>query len=531
MAAPVHPVILSGGAGTRLWPMSRALRPKQLLALNSDLSLLQETVRRVTGPEFAPPLIICNDEHRFMIAEQMRELGVEPEAIVLEPAGRNTAPAAAAAALILADRYTDPTMLMLPSDHVIDDWAAFHGAAETGARAAADGALATFGIPPTRPETGYGYICRGGPYPGIEGCYAIDRFVEKPDRETAQSYLASGTYDWNSGMFVFPVAVCIGELGRLAPELMAGCRAAVAEAKTDLDFLRLARDPFAAIKSISIDYALMEHTDKGAVVPAEMGWSDVGSWSALWDIGARDGAGNVVLGDVMTLDTRECYIRGEGNLIAAIGVENLVIVATDDVILVVPKDRAQEVKAIVEEIEKAGRTEHYVHTKVFRPWGTYQNVDAGPRFLVKEIVVNPGARLSMQMHYHRAEHWIAVSGTAKVTRDNETFYLTEDQSTYIPHNVRHGLENPGKVPLRMIARSNPTGTWAKTTLSALTTPTAACQNRRPRTDPAAFLRRRVYAGSAGTVSCIERRSLTIRNHSARLGRVRRQSRSPRRKSR
>jgi len=430
--------------------MSRALRPKQLLALNSDLSMLQETIQRVTGPGFAPPLIICNDEHRFVIAEQMRQLGVGPEAIVLEPAGRNTAPAAAVAALLLADRYADPTMLMLPSDHVIDDTAAFHAAVEIGAQAAADNALVTFGIPPTRPETGYGYIRRGGPYPGIDGCHAIDRFVEKPDHETAETYLSSGEYDWNSGMFGFPVAVCIEELDRLAPDLMAGCRAAVAEAMADLDFLRLARDPFVGIKSISIDYALMEKTDKGAVVPAEMGWNDVGSWSALWDIGARDGAGNVVLGDVMTLDSHECYIRGEGNLIAAIGVDNMIIVATDDVVLVVPKDRAQDVKTLVEEIEKAGRTEHYVHTKVFRPWGTYQNIDAGPRFQVKQIVVDPGARLSMQMHYHRAEHWVVVGGTAKVTRDDETFYLTEDQSTYIPHNVRHSLENPGKVPLRMI---------------------------------------------------------------------------------
>ena len=446
----VYPVILSGGAGTRLWPLSRALRPKQLLPLASDKSMLQETVRRVTGTGFGAPMIVCNAQHRFMIAEQMRGIGVKPFAIVLEPEGRNTAPAVTAAAVLLAGQDPEAVMLVLPSDHVISDVDGLHRSVETALAAAAAGSLVTFGIRPNRAETGYGYIRRGSPCAGLDGCFRVDQFVEKPDLATAETYVRNDDYSWNSGMFVFPVATFLHEVERLKPDLLAACRRSVDKASQDLDFVRLDQEAFSRAESISVDYAVMEQTEKAAVVPLDIGWNDVGSWSALWDISAHDGDGNVFLGEAIALDARNCYIRGDGNLVAAIGVEDLIIVATDDVVLVVPRDRAQDVRRIVSEVERSGRTEHYVHTKVFRPWGWYQSIHDGHRFQVKEITVSPGHRLSLQMHHHRAEHWVVVSGTAKVTRGNESFFITEDQSTYIPHNTPHCLENPGKIPLRMI---------------------------------------------------------------------------------
>jgi mannose-1-phosphate guanylyltransferase/mannose-1-phosphate guanylyltransferase/mannose-6-phosphate isomerase len=450
MASLVHPVILSGGTGTRLWPLSRTLRPKQLLQLTSDKSMLQETVVRVSSEEFSPPTILCNDEHRFLIAEQLRDMAVQPRALVLEPIGRNTAPAATVAALMLGRDDPEAVVLLLPSDHKIGDVPAFHAAVRTAVAAARKGSLVTFGIPASTPEVGYGYIRRGEPLDGVEGCFRIDSFIEKPDLATARTYVGNPDYAWNSGMFVFRADVFLAEVRAFAPEMLALCERALAEAVSDRDFLRLAVEPFSAIKGESIDYAIMEHTDKGAIVPADMAWNDVGSWSALWDISPHDADGNVIMGEALTLDASNCYIRADGNLIAALGIDNLIVIATDDCVLVAAKDRAQDVKKIVEAVERAGRSEHYVHKRVFRPWGWYRLINSGDRYQVKEIVVNPGQRLSRQMHHHRAEHWIVVSGTALVSKNNESFYITEDHSTYIPHNTRHSLENPGKIPLRLI---------------------------------------------------------------------------------
>ncbi len=450
MTVSIIPVILSGGMGTRLWPMSRQLKPKQLLPLVSRLSMLQETVRRVAHRDLAPPMILCNAEHRFIIAEQLRSLGVRADKVLLEPVGRNTAPAATIAALKVHGDDPEALILLLPSDHVIADVDAFHAAVRTASAAARQGALVTFGIVPNRPETGYGYIRCGEPWPGVDGCLRLQRFVEKPDGPTAERYLAEGGYLWNSGMFLLPVTEFLREVERLNPDMLALCRQALDEAVADCDFVRLARDPFACLESISIDYAVMEHTAKGAVVPADMGWSDVGSWTALWEVSEQDRNGNVVIGDTVTLATQRSYIRGERQLIATIGVEDLIVVATDDVVLVVGKDHAQDVKKVVDRLQQQGRQEHLTHTQVFRPWGWYQSIHDGNRFQVKEIVVEPGQSLSAQMHHHRAEHWVVVSGTARVTRGSEVFYLTEDQSTYIPHNTPHRLENPGKIPLKMI---------------------------------------------------------------------------------
>lgn len=452
MAPKITPVILSGGIGTRLWPLSRALRPKQLLPLTSEKSLLQETVLRTKGTAFGPPLVVCNEEHRFMIAEQLRELDIAPEAIILEPEGRNTAPAIASAALYLAqkDGNMDGIMLVMPSDHVIQDTEAFRSAVDTAIAAAQREALVSFGIQPSRAETGYGYIRCGEPYDGVSGCFKLAEFVEKPDVETAQSYVSKQEYYWNSGIFVFPVGLFLHELEAQHPGVVGQCRKSIMNASSDLDFVRLSKSHFQAAESISVDYAVMERTDKGAIVPADMAWNDVGSWSALWEIGARDDEGNVITGDAITLDAKNCFIRSDSRLVAAIGIEDLVIVSTDDVILIAHMDRDQDVKKLVEELAKRGRSEHKIPRQVFRPWGWYRNIHEGYRFQVKEIVVNPGEKLSAQMHHHRAEHWIVVSGTAEVTKGNEAFYMTEDESTYIPHTTKHCLANPGKIPLKMI---------------------------------------------------------------------------------
>jgi mannose-1-phosphate guanylyltransferase/mannose-6-phosphate isomerase len=446
----IHPVILSGGTGSRLWPLSRSLFPKQLLALAGERSLIQDTVLRTEGPGFAAPLIICNSEHRFLIAEQMREAEIAPQAIVLEPQGRNTAPAAAIAALMLAASDPQGLMLLMPADHIIRNQASFLDAVERAAHAARQDYLVTFGITPDVPETGYGYIRRGSPLKDLTDCFEVARFVEKPDAATAASYLASGDYDWNSGMFLFKAQIFLDEMERLEPELLAHCREAVAKGRRDLDFFRLEPEAFAKAKAISIDYAVMERTKKAAVVPVEMGWSDIGSWEALWTAASRDGLGNATKGDVLHHDTRNSYLRSEGPLVAAVGVEDVVVVATPDAVLVSHKSASQDVKRIVEQLERSGRELHTTHRKVYRPWGSYESIDSGGNFQVKHITVNPGAKLSLQMHHKRAEHWIVVSGTAQVTCGDKVFPLTQNQSTYIPLGEKHRLENLGPEPLHLI---------------------------------------------------------------------------------
>jgi mannose-1-phosphate guanylyltransferase / mannose-6-phosphate isomerase len=447
----IHPVILSGGSGTRLWPMSRSLYPKQLLALVGERSLLQQTVLRVAGDaEFAPPLIIANEEHRFIIAEQLREIGAVADALVLEPTGRNTAPAACVAALRLAASEPDALMLVMASDHVIADLAAFRAAIGRAAAAARAGRLVSLGIRPERPETGYGYIAAGAPLNGVEGAFAVSRFVEKPDAATAERYVASGEYFWNSSIFMFPVALYLAEIGRLRPEMLAACKAALAGAGTDADFIRLDKAAFAACPSDSIDYAVMEHTKRAAVVPVGMGWSDLGSWDALWEMSARDERGNALAGNVVAEATSNCYLRSEAGLVAAVGVEDLVVVATDDAVMVAPRNRTQEVKTLVARLLAERRDEADALSTVHRPWGTYRALHNGHRVQVKHIMVKPGAKLSLQMHHHRAEHWVVVQGTAKIVRGNEELVLTEDQSTYIPLGTAHRLENPGKIPLHVI---------------------------------------------------------------------------------
>jgi mannose-1-phosphate guanylyltransferase/mannose-1-phosphate guanylyltransferase/mannose-6-phosphate isomerase len=447
----IHPVILSGGSGTRLWPMSRSQYPKQLLPLLSERTLLQEAGLRVADTrQFAPPLVISNDEHRFIVAEQLRLAGVAPAAIILEPLGRNTAPACCVAGLSLAAAAPDALMLVMPSDHAIADAAAFKAAVARAAAAARVGKLVTFGITARRPETGYGYIKRGRALAGVDGAFEVAAFVEKPDRGRAESYVADPAYSWNSGIFLFPVKLLLSELERLQPAMVAACREALAKAKRDLDFLRLDRDAFGKAPSNSIDYAVMEHTSHAAVVPVEMGWSDVGTWDALWLVGTQDDAGNVTAGDVVAEDTKNSYLRAEAGLLAVLGVEDLVVVATADAVMVSRRDRAQDIKQLVARLERGQRSELVAHPLVHRPWGTYRSIHNGERVQVKHIMVKPGGILSLQMHHHRAEHWVVVTGTAKVTKGNEELILHENESTFIPMGTRHRLENPGKIPLHLI---------------------------------------------------------------------------------
>ena len=444
----IRPIILSGGSGTRLWPLSRAAYPKQLMPLVGKESLLQETVQRVADPaQFSAPFLICNDEHRFLVAEQLRALGVKPEAIVLEPLARNTAAAVAAAALM-----AEPSslLLILPSDHYIQDTGAFRAAAAKAAKAAEAGALVTFGIHARSPETAYGYIRHGEAMSETPDCLRVAAFVEKPDAATAAKYLASGEYFWNAGMFLFRGDRFLAELAEFEPAIKAAVEKSVAGATRDLDFIRLEKAAFAEAPAISIDYAVMEKTKHAAVVPVEMGWTDVGSWSALWDVTEKDANGNALIGDVVSVDVKDSYIRGESRLVTAIGLENIVLIETVDAVMAVSRDRAQDLKLVIDKLSAAGRDERLSHRRVYRPWGTYETVDIDQGFQVKRIVVNPGARLSLQKHAHRAEHWVVVRGMARVTRDREVFDLVANQSAYIPLGAVHRLENPGKEALHLI---------------------------------------------------------------------------------
>jgi mannose-1-phosphate guanylyltransferase/mannose-6-phosphate isomerase len=443
------PVILSGGAGTRLWPLSRELHPKQLLALTSERTMLQETALRMAGLEHSPPVVVCNEAHRFLVAEQLRLLEIEPRAIVLEPFGRNTAPAIALAALatLKTSPGTDPVMLVLPADHVVRDVGAFHQAVSVALKAAEQGLFATFGIVARTAETGLGYIRRGE---AAAGAYRIAQFVEKPPLERAKQFVQSGEYYWNSGMFVFRATRYLQELERLAPAIAQACRKAFQAANTDLDFTRIDAKAFEACPSDSIDYAVMEKTADAVVVPLDAGWSDVGSWSALHQASLADADGNVLRGDVLVEDSKGCYLHAESRLVTAVGLRDHVVVETKDAVLVAPKDNVQDVKKLVARIKDMGRYEHALHREVFRPWGSMDSIDTGDRFHVNRLNLKPGGQLSLQLHHHRAEHWVVVSGTARVTRGDEVFLLEENQSAYIPVGVKHRIENPGKIPLQII---------------------------------------------------------------------------------
>lgn len=446
----IYPVILSGGSGTRLWPLSRAVLPKQLLPLVNDKTMLQETVLRVKGWEgVQPPLIVCGNEHRFMVAEQLRQIDVTPTAIMLEAEGHNTAPAVAVAAAFLQAHDPDALMLVLPADHVIADIASFEKAVREAAQAANSGALVTFGIVPTGPETGYGYI-RRGTKDATDQVFKVDRFVEKPDLKTAQGFVDSGEYAWNSGMFVFKASAYREELRKFQPLMAECCEKAVADAYKDMTFCRLHEATYAACPSDSIDYAVMEHTDRALVVLADIGWNDVGSWSALSDVQQADKNGNVVRGDVYVDGVSNSLIRAESRLVAVVGLDDVVVVETKDAVLIAAKDQVQRVKNVVEHLKKSERSEHLSHSRVYRPWGCYESIDGGDRFQVKRITVNPGQKLSLQMHHHRAEHWVVVTGTARVTNGETEKLLTENESIYIPIGVTHRLENPGMVPLHLI---------------------------------------------------------------------------------
>jgi mannose-1-phosphate guanylyltransferase/mannose-6-phosphate isomerase len=444
-APRLQPVLLSGGSGTRLWPLSREMYPKQFLPLVDDDTMLQATWKRIAPLASLPPIVVANETHRFLAAEQLRVLDVSNPAILLEPVGRNTAPAIAAAALQAMATGGDPLLLVLPSDHVIADAPAFRAAVMVASAAAEQGALVTFGIVPTGAETGFGYIQAASG----DGVRKVLRFVEKPDAATAQGYLDAGGYYWNSGMFLFRASRYLQELGRLRPDILAATRTAFAAATRDGDFIRLDKDAFDACPSESIDYAVMEQTDAAMVLPVDIGWNDVGSWSALWDVAVRDGDGNACRGDVIAIDSRNSYAHAR-RLVALVGVDDLIVVETDDAVLVAHKDRVQQVKDVVAQLKTGQRSQAALHREVHRPWGSYDSVDVGDAFQVKRIKVKPGARLSLQSHTRRAEHWIVVRGTARVTRDNDVFELHANQSTYIPIGAKHRLENPGTQMLELV---------------------------------------------------------------------------------
>ncbi|WP_243055498.1 mannose-1-phosphate guanylyltransferase/mannose-6-phosphate isomerase [Pseudomonas sp. BP01] len=443
------PVILSGGSGSRLWPLSRAMHPKQFLAISGEQTLFQNTLTRLAGIQSGPlkPIVVSNENHRFLVAEQCRALGIAPNSILLEPVGRNTAPAIAAAVIQSMRAGQDELLLVLPADHAIDDLESLSTAFAVGAEAARDGKIVTFGIVPSKPETGYGYIRVPEK---ASGAQRVESFVEKPDLPTAESYLADGRYYWNSGMFLFKASTMLEELRKFAPKLVLAVEAAITLSTSDLDFIRLDPEAFSVAEDISIDYAVMERSDEVMVVPLDAGWNDVGSWSAVWEISTKDADGNATRGDVLLEKASNTYVHAEHRLVSVLGLDDVVVVETADAVMVASKANAQDVKVLVDRIKESKRTEASNHRKVYRPWGAYDSIDNGSRYQVKRITVAPGQKLSVQMHHHRAEHWIVVTGTAKVTIGEKQILLTENQSTYIPVGVVHALENPGKIPLEMI---------------------------------------------------------------------------------
>ena len=443
----MKPVILAGGTGSRLWPKSRAALPKQFLALTSDKTMIQETVMRLAGVDALPPSIICNEEHRFLVAEQMRQINIDNSDILLEPVGRNTAPAIALAALHATANGEDPTLLVLAADHLIQDSATFQAQIKQAQILAEQGKLVTFGIVPTQPHTGYGYIKAGA---AMGNGFAVSQFVEKPDMDTATQYVNSGEYFWNSGMFMFKASVFLKALELHAPEMFTVCSKAIAQTEKDLDFIRISEDIFATCPSDSIDYAVMEKTADAAMVTLDAGWSDVGSWSSLWETGKKDSSGNVSIGDTLLESTTNSYVNAEDCLVSVIGLDDVVVVQTKDAVMVANKKNSEQIKAVVNHLKKNKRPEFEFHREVYRPWGSYDSIDEGDRFKVKRITVKPGEKLSVQMHHHRAEHWVVVSGTANVTVNDDTTMLTENESIYIPIGAVHALENPGKIPLELI---------------------------------------------------------------------------------
>ncbi len=442
---------MAGGTGSRLWPLSRTLSPKQFMIVENNSSMLQATLKRLDGFDCAPPIIITNEEHRFIVAEQMRLMGEQAGAIILEPVGRNTAPAVALAAFAAIERDQESLLMVMAADHIIGDMESFHATMAKAKEIARQGKLVTFGIPPKSAETGYGYIrAKDFEDKKTASAFQIAEFVEKPNAETAEKYLESGAYFWNSGMFMFQAKKYLEELEKFRPDIFTVCKDAMRNTAKDMDFLRVDKHIFTACPSDSIDYAVMEKTDQGYVIPLDVPWNDIGSWSALWDIAVKDDENNVLKGDVLIENTSDSYIQSTDKLVAVVGLDNVVVVNTKDAVLVSTKNHVQKVKNIVEKLKSEGRSEHLIHREVYRPWGKYDSIDMGERYQVKRITVKPGAKLSMQMHHHRAEHWIIVSGTAKVHKDGDTLLLSENESVYIPLGTTHSLENPGKIPLELI---------------------------------------------------------------------------------
>ncbi|WP_071809254.1 mannose-1-phosphate guanylyltransferase/mannose-6-phosphate isomerase [Franconibacter pulveris] len=444
----ILPVIMAGGSGTRLWPLSRTLYPKQFLSLTSESTMLQDTLQRLEKVEHQPPFIICNESHRFIVAEQLRKANLKHSGILLEPVGRNTAPAVALAALYANRNNNDPLLLVLAADHVINNTDAFAESIKNAIHLANNNHLVTFGIVPDKPEVGYGYIKKGNEI--SSNAYQVDAFVEKPNLDKAQHYIEDGHYLWNSGMFMFKASVFLKELEKFRPDILSACKASLEMPETDLDFIRLHQDNFRNCPDDSIDYAVMEKTDSAIVIPLDANWSDVGSWSSLWDISNKDSSGNFVRGDVIIDSSSRSYVYSQHRLVAAVGVEDLIIVETKDALLVAQRDQVQKVKNIVSKLKQAERSEHIQHREVFRPWGSHDTIAEGDRYQVKHVVIKPGQKTAIQVHHHRAEHWVVVSGTAKVYYDEKTYLVAENESTFIPIGVAHAIENPGKIPLEII---------------------------------------------------------------------------------